>query len=39
LEEVEDEVAETLKSKCPVGVFDIEDIANGEVFFYLTFIL
>ncbi|GMY30917.1 DNA-directed RNA polymerases I and III subunit RPAC1 isoform X2 [Fagus crenata] len=30
LEEVEDEVAETLKSKCPVGVFDIEDIANGR---------
>ncbi|XP_059444038.1 uncharacterized protein LOC132175955 [Corylus avellana] len=30
LEEVEDEVAENLKSKCPVGVFDIEDVANGK---------
>lgn len=35
LEEIEDEDAETLKEKCPVGVFDIEDIANGEVFFSL----
>lgn len=34
LEDIEDEVAETLKSKCPVGVFDIEDVANGEVFFF-----
>ncbi|KAK7859863.1 dna-directed rna polymerases i and iii subunit rpac1 [Quercus suber] len=30
LEEIEDEDAETLKKKCPVGVFDIEDIANGR---------
>lgn len=30
LEEIEDEMAEKLKSKCPVGVFDIEDIANGK---------
>lgn len=30
LEDIEDEVAETLKSKCPVGVFDIEDVANGK---------
>ncbi|KAE8098885.1 hypothetical protein FH972_016916 [Carpinus fangiana] len=30
LEEIEDEVAENLKSKCPVGVFDIEDVANGK---------
>ena len=30
LEEIEDEVAETHKSKCPVVVFDIEDLANGK---------
>ncbi|KAG2682624.1 hypothetical protein I3760_11G199700 [Carya illinoinensis] len=30
LEEIEDELAENLKSKCPVGVFDIEDIGNGK---------
>jgi hypothetical protein len=30
LEEIEDEVAENHKSKCPVVVFDIEDIANGK---------
>lgn len=30
LEEVEDEAAEELKAKCPVGVFDIEDIGKGK---------
>ena len=30
LEEIEDEVAENHKSKCPDVVFDIEDIANGK---------
>ncbi|KAF3453289.1 hypothetical protein FNV43_RR03729 [Rhamnella rubrinervis] len=30
LEEVEDKVAEQLKAKCPVNVFDIEDIGNGK---------
>ncbi|KAI4307843.1 hypothetical protein L6164_030980 [Bauhinia variegata] len=30
LEEVKDELAEELKNKCPVGVFDIEDIGKGK---------
>lgn len=30
LEEIEDEVAEELKAKCPVKVFDIEDIAGKK---------
>ncbi|XP_022936430.1 DNA-directed RNA polymerases I and III subunit RPAC1 [Cucurbita moschata] len=30
LEDIEDELAEELKNKCPVNVFDIEDIANGK---------
>uniref|UniRef100_A0A2C9UDJ2 DNA-directed RNA polymerases I and III subunit RPAC1 n=1 Tax=Manihot esculenta TaxID=3983 RepID=A0A2C9UDJ2_MANES len=30
LEDVEDETAEELKKKCPVNVFDIEDIGNGK---------
>ncbi|KAJ4982104.1 hypothetical protein NE237_032941 [Protea cynaroides] len=30
LEEVEDEKAEELVKKCPVNVFDIEDIAKGK---------
>ncbi|KAA8534674.1 hypothetical protein F0562_032191 [Nyssa sinensis] len=30
LQEVEDEKAEELIKKCPVNVFDIEDIANGK---------
>ncbi|KAF7815994.1 DNA-directed RNA polymerases I and III subunit RPAC1 [Senna tora] len=30
LKEVEDELAEELKNKCPVGVFDIEDIGKGR---------
>ncbi|XP_015900662.3 uncharacterized protein LOC107433811 [Ziziphus jujuba] len=30
LEEIEDKAAEQLKAKCPVGVFDIEDIGNGK---------
>ncbi|KDP39298.1 hypothetical protein JCGZ_01055 [Jatropha curcas] len=30
LEDVQDEVAEELKRKCPVNVFDIEDIGNGK---------
>ncbi|EXB51013.1 DNA-directed RNA polymerases I and III subunit RPAC1 [Morus notabilis] len=30
LQEVEDEAAEELKAKCPVGVFDIEDIGKGR---------
>ncbi|XP_050218592.1 uncharacterized protein LOC126669221 [Mercurialis annua] len=30
LEDVEDEVAEELKKKCPINVFDIEDIGNGK---------
>ncbi|KAJ9182500.1 hypothetical protein P3X46_006491 [Hevea brasiliensis] len=30
LEEVEDEIAEELKKKCPVKVFDIEDIGKGK---------
>lgn len=29
MEDVEDELAEELKNKCPVGVFDIEDIGKG----------
>ncbi|OMP06988.1 DNA-directed RNA polymerase, RBP11-like protein [Corchorus olitorius] len=29
LEEVEDDLAEELKSKCPVDVFDIEDLGKG----------
>ncbi|XP_061353173.1 uncharacterized protein LOC133297953 isoform X2 [Gastrolobium bilobum] len=30
LKDVEDELAEELKNKCPVGVFDIEDIGKGK---------
>ncbi|KAK4252548.1 hypothetical protein QN277_014534 [Acacia crassicarpa] len=30
LKEVKDELAEELKNKCPVGVFDIEDIGKGR---------
>ncbi|XP_022716715.1 DNA-directed RNA polymerases I and III subunit RPAC1 [Durio zibethinus] len=30
LEEVEDDLAEELKSKCPVNVFDIEDLGKGR---------
>ncbi|KAL6529403.1 hypothetical protein OROGR_015026 [Orobanche gracilis] len=30
LQEIEDEQAEELVKKCPVGVFDIEDIGNGR---------
>ncbi|KAK4275292.1 hypothetical protein QN277_018403 [Acacia crassicarpa] len=30
LKEVKDELAEELKNKCPVGVFDIEDIEKGR---------
>ncbi|KAF8413518.1 hypothetical protein HHK36_001508 [Tetracentron sinense] len=30
LEEVEDEMAEELVKKCPVNVFDIEDVAKGK---------
>ncbi|GAV59664.1 RNA_pol_A_bac domain-containing protein/RNA_pol_L domain-containing protein [Cephalotus follicularis] len=30
LKEVEGEMADILKAKCPVGVFDIEDIGNGK---------
>ncbi|PON40110.1 DNA-directed RNA polymerase, alpha subunit [Parasponia andersonii] len=30
LQEVEDEDAEELKNKCPVNVFDIEDLGNGR---------
>lgn len=30
MEDVEDELAEELKNKCPVGVFDIEDIGKGK---------
>ncbi|EOY11972.1 RNA polymerase I subunit 43 isoform 4 [Theobroma cacao] len=30
LEEVEDDLAEGLKSKCPVNVFDIEDLGKGK---------
>ncbi|GKV37381.1 hypothetical protein SLEP1_g45416 [Rubroshorea leprosula] len=30
LKEVEDDVAEELKRRCPVNVFDIEDIGNGK---------
>lgn len=30
LEEVEDDLAEELKSKCPVDVFDIEDLGKGK---------
>ncbi|XP_021689849.2 uncharacterized protein LOC110671641 isoform X2 [Hevea brasiliensis] len=30
LEDVQDETAEELKKKCPVNVFDIEDIGNGK---------
>lgn len=31
LENIEDELAEELKEKCPVGVFDIEDIGKGNL--------
>lgn len=34
LKEVEGKVAEQLKAKCPVGVFDIEDIGNGEIILF-----
>ncbi|MED6192672.1 hypothetical protein PIB30_012273 [Stylosanthes scabra] len=30
LENIEDELADELKEKCPVGVFDIEDIGKGK---------
>ncbi|OMO83774.1 DNA-directed RNA polymerase, RBP11-like protein [Corchorus capsularis] len=30
MEEVEDDLAEELKSKCPVNVFDIEDLGKGK---------
>ncbi|XP_028785431.1 DNA-directed RNA polymerases I and III subunit rpac1 [Neltuma alba] len=30
LKEVKDDLAEELKNKCPVGVFDIEDIGKGR---------
>uniref|UniRef100_A0A2C9UFL3 DNA-directed RNA polymerase RpoA/D/Rpb3-type domain-containing protein n=1 Tax=Manihot esculenta TaxID=3983 RepID=A0A2C9UFL3_MANES len=30
LQDVEDETAEELKKKCPVNLFDIEDIGNGK---------
>lgn len=35
LQEIEDEKAEELVKKCPVNVFDIEDIAKGRVMFSL----
>lgn len=31
LQEIEDEMAEELVQKCPVNVFDIEDIAKGRM--------
>lgn len=31
LKDVKDEAAEELKRKCPVNVFDIEDIGKGEI--------
>ena len=31
LQDIEDEKAEELVKKCPVSVFDIEDIAKGRV--------
>lgn len=34
MEEVEDDLAEELKSKCPVNVFDIEDLGKGEVILF-----
>ncbi|GKV44567.1 hypothetical protein SLEP1_g51735 [Rubroshorea leprosula] len=34
-EHVEDDVAEELKRRCPVNVFDIEDIGNGQNNFLL----
>lgn len=33
MEAVEDELAEELKNKCPVNVFDIEDIGKGNSVF------
>ncbi|KAJ8748240.1 hypothetical protein K2173_000648 [Erythroxylum novogranatense] len=30
LEDIEDEMAEELKAKCPVGVFDIEDVGKDK---------
>lgn len=36
LQEVEGEMAEKLVEKCPVNVFDIEDVGNGKVIFFLT---
>lgn len=29
-QEIEGEMAEELKRKCPVNVFDIEDVADGK---------
>lgn len=34
MEEVEDDLAEELKSKCPVDVFDIEDLGKGEAILF-----
>lgn len=34
LQEFEDEKAEELVKRCPVNVFDIEDIANGKVILF-----
>lgn len=31
LQEIEDEIAEELVKKCPVKVFDIEDIGKGKM--------
>lgn len=33
MKDVEDELAEELKNKCPVNVFDIEDIGKGSSVF------
>ncbi|CAA0815398.1 RNA polymerase I subunit 43 [Striga hermonthica] len=31
LQEIEDEMAEELVRKCPIGVFDIEDVGNSKI--------
>lgn len=39
LQKVEDEDAEELVNKCPVNVFDIEDIGNGNLKFLSSYLL
>lgn len=34
LEDIEDDLAEELKNKCPVNVFDMEDLGRGTSVHY-----